>query len=83
MLHELHRLKKSYAGCGRAKLDTCYPDYYDLKYDEIIRIAREENPPPVSAEVKRGRKKKEPGDILKSALTLIPQESMESMHLKL
>ncbi len=44
MLHELHRLKKSYAGCGRAKLDTCYPDYYDLKYDEIIRIAREENP---------------------------------------
>ena len=35
-----------------------YLDYYDLKYDEIIRIAREENPPPVSAEVKRGRKKK-------------------------
>ena len=58
MLHELYRLKKSYAGCGRSKLDTCYLDYYDLKYDEIIGMARKENPPPVSASAKRGRRKK-------------------------
>ena len=40
MLHELYRLKKSYADCGRTRLDTCYLDYYSLKYDEIIGIAR-------------------------------------------
>ena len=58
MLNELYILKKSYHCCGRNQLDNCYLDYYDLKYDEIIRIARKENPPPVIAEVKRGRKKK-------------------------
>ena len=58
MLHELYRLKKSYADCGRTRLDTCYLDYYSLKYDEIIGIARKENPPPLQTEIKRGRKKK-------------------------
>ena len=58
MLHELHRLKKSYAGCGRTKLDACYLDYYSLKYDEIIETARKENPVPLQPEIKRGRKKK-------------------------
>lgn len=58
MLNELYILKKSYVCCGRNQLDNCYLDYYDLKYDEIIRIARKENPPPVITEVKRGRKKR-------------------------
>ena len=58
MLNELYILKKSYVHCGRNQLDNCYLDYYDLKYDEIIRIARKENPPPVITEVKRGRKKR-------------------------
>lgn len=58
LLHELYSLKKSYADCGRTRLDTCYLDYYSLKYDEIIGIARKENPPPLQAEIKRGRKKK-------------------------
>lgn len=58
MLNELYILKKSYVNCGRNQLDNCYLDYYDLKYDEIIRIARKENPPPVITEVKRGRKKR-------------------------
>lgn len=58
MLHELYCLKKSYADCGRTRLDTCYLDYYSLKYDEIIGIARKENPPPLQTEIKRGRKKK-------------------------
>lgn len=39
-------------------LDSCYLDYYSQKYDEIIEIARKENPPPISTEQKRGRKKK-------------------------
>ena len=47
-----------YADCGRTRLDTCYLDYYSLKYDEIIGIARKENPPPLQSEIKRGRKKK-------------------------
>lgn len=58
MLNELYILKKSYVCCGRNQLDNCYLDYYDLKYDEIIRIARKENPPPVITGVKRGRKKR-------------------------
>ena len=58
MLHELYRLKKSYADWGRTRLDTCYLDYYSLKYDEIIGIARKENPSPLQTEIKRGRKKK-------------------------
>ena len=58
MLNELYILKKSYVNCGRNQLDNCYLDYYDLKYDEIIRIARKENPLPVITEVKRGRKKR-------------------------
>jgi len=58
MLYELYRLKKSYVDCGRKKLDNCYLDYYSLKYDEIIGIARKENPPPLQTEIKRGRKKK-------------------------
>lgn len=58
MLHELYRLKKSYADCGRTRLDTCYLDYYSLKYDEIIGIARKGNPPPLQTEIKHGRKKK-------------------------
>lgn len=58
MLNELYILKKSYVCCGRNQLDNCYLDYYDLKYDEIISIARKENPPPVITEVKRGRKKR-------------------------
>ena len=58
MLNELYILKKSYHCCGRNLLDSCYLDYYDLKYDEIIRIAKRENPPTVTTEVKRGRKKR-------------------------
>lgn len=58
MLYELYRLKKSYMYCKRERLDSCYLDYYSQKYDEIIEIARKENPPPISTEQKRGRKKK-------------------------
>ena len=58
MLHELLRLKKSYVECGRSKLDSCYLDYYSLIYDEILEVARKENPPPVAAAVKRGKKKR-------------------------
>ena len=58
MLHELLRLKKTYIECGRSKLDSCYLDYYSLIYDEILEVARKENPPPVSTATKRGKKKR-------------------------
>jgi len=58
MLYELYCRKKSYEDCGQQKLDKCYLDYYDLQYDEIIRLAKRENPQPVVTKVKRGIKKK-------------------------
>jgi len=58
MLYELYRLKKSYIDCGRDKLDTCYLDYYSLRYNNLLELAKRENPLPAVTEIKRGRKKK-------------------------
>lgn len=51
-------VKDKAASSGKEKLSYYHLHKFDKRYDELIKLAREENPLSDSAEKKRGRKKK-------------------------
>ena len=58
LLLEMKKLKDKAVETGKESLSYYHYHKFDKRYNELIKQAREENPLPVVAEKKRGRKKK-------------------------
>lgn len=58
LLLEMKKAKEEALEAGKEFLSHYYCHKFDKKYDELIKLARQENPLPETAEKKRGRKKK-------------------------
>ena len=54
----MKKVKDKAVESGKESLSYYHHHKFDKRYDELIKQAREENPLPVVAEKKRGRKKK-------------------------
>ena len=58
LLLEMKKAKEKAVEAGKESLSYYYHHKFDKKYDELIKLAREENPLPETTGKKRGRKKK-------------------------
>ena len=58
LLLEMKKVKDKAVEVGKETLSYYHYHKFDKRYDELIKQAREKNPLPVTAEKKRGRKKK-------------------------
>ena len=58
LLLEMKKAKEKAAGAGKESLSYYYCHKFDKKYEELIKLARQENPLPETTGKKRGRKKK-------------------------
>ena len=58
LLLEMKKVKEKAEAAGKEALSYYYLHKFDKKYEELIKLARQENPLPETTEKKRGRKKK-------------------------
>lgn len=58
LLLEMKKVKEKAVGKGKDSLSYYHCHKFDKKYDELLELARKENPLPETAKKKRGRKKK-------------------------
>ena len=58
LLLEMKKAKEKAVETGKESLSYYYCHKFDKKYEELIKLARQENPLPETTEKKRGRKKK-------------------------
>lgn len=58
LLLEMKKVKEKAVSSGKEKLSYYYLHKFDKRYNELIKLAKEENPQTGSTEKKRGRKKK-------------------------
>ena len=54
----MKKVKDKAIEAGKESLSYYHNHKFDKRYDELIKLAREDNPFPVTTEKKRGRKKK-------------------------
>lgn len=59
LLLQMKKAKEKAEEAGKETLSRYYYRKFDKKYEELIKLARQENPLPEITEKKRGRKKKE------------------------
>mgnify|MGYP002247549741 FL=1 len=58
LLIKMKKVKDKAVEAGKETLSYYHYHKFDKRYDELIKQAREKNPLPVTAEKKRGRKKR-------------------------